>query len=458
MFDLRKRAFSIIVILSFAVFIAHIYVALMQPIYDFVDDRTYLAAAFGILEGSKCPLVAGNSCNYEHPPLSKLLMALGFEIFGKTQVLGPSIGVGANQIGGRFFNMLMGSFSASILYLVVNRISGNWKMAFLSGLFLLADPLYFTLASTAELDIPMVFFALAALLPLVYGLRMGRLSGFVLSGSVFGLSLLSEESGVFVIFAILSYLLLTGSGDLRARIWACAQLAGAAALVFVVGLELFDVFFTTFPSFLGQLEVILTFHFGAGPGQLSFLVSESNCNQYIGLCPTDKSLVPHFLYSGFPLAQDFSNSCIACWAATNPLDWLTYFPPVIFPEALVMAPNYLLVWLIFAWVPVAAWRFGRLRTTQEGRALLLALLIFAWNIASDIWLFAAVGRAVFEWYLLPAIPAMAIGGAYLLTRPEIPKLISYVLMVLIIAVGLLLSPVTYHLLFPQSGGCPQCAV
>ena len=173
MFELRKRAFSIILILSVVIFAVHIYVALIQPIYDFVDDRTYLAAAFSILQGTKCATVAGNSCNYEHPPLSKLLMALGFEIFGQTQTVGGSVGVGANQIGGRFFNMLLGSVSAPVLYLVVNRISENWKVAFLAALFLLVDPLYFTLASTAELDIPMVFFALFALVPLAYGSRIG---------------------------------------------------------------------------------------------------------------------------------------------------------------------------------------------------------------------------------------------------------------------------------------------
>src|ERR1700722_4313688 len=118
MFELRKRAFSIILILSVVIFAAHIYIAFIQPIYYFVDDRTYLAAAFSILDGTKCATAAGNGCNYEHPPLSKLLMALGFEIFGRTQVVGPSVGIGANQIGGRFFNMLMGSLSVPVLYLV----------------------------------------------------------------------------------------------------------------------------------------------------------------------------------------------------------------------------------------------------------------------------------------------------------------------------------------------------
>ena len=66
---------------------------------------------------------------------------------------------------------------------------------------------------------------------------------------MFGLSLLSEESAIFVIFAILTYLLLAGSGNLRAKLWSCVEAMAAAAIVFAVGLELFDVFFTSFPSF-----------------------------------------------------------------------------------------------------------------------------------------------------------------------------------------------------------------
>ena len=46
--------------------------------------------------------------------------------------------------------------------------------------------------------------------------------------------------------------------------------------------------------------------------------------------------------------------------------------------------------------PRRVWRLGRLGGTPEGRVLLLGLLVFAWNIASDIWLFAVVGRAVFD--------------------------------------------------------------
>src|SRR5208283_3283626 len=142
----------------------HIYFAFLQPFYSFVDDLTYISAAFRMIEHFQCPPVAGNVCNYEHPPLSKLLMALGFEIFGKYSTVGSAAGTTANQFGGRFFQMLMGSFSAPVVYLIVSKVTGNWKTSFLAAVFMLVDPLYFTLASTAILDDAMAFFALLAIL------------------------------------------------------------------------------------------------------------------------------------------------------------------------------------------------------------------------------------------------------------------------------------------------------
>lgn len=191
--------------------------------------------------------------------------------------------------------------------------------------------------------------------------------------------------------------------------------------------------FHEFPSFIAHLSLIIQFQLGFGAKQVTALVG-SSCGQYAGLCPTDRSLVPHIISSGIPVTPIIASNCVTCWTSTNPLDWLTYFPPVISPTALVLAPNYPLVWLGFVWIPVAARSFRSLRLTGEGRALLLALSIFGWNIGSDLWIYAGLGRAVFEWYLLPAVPAFG----------------SLVL------VGLLLSPMVFHQLYPQPQPCSNC--
>jgi len=76
--------------------------------------------------------------------------------------------------------------------------------------------------------------------------------------------------------------------------------------------------------------------------------------------------------------------------------------------------------------------------------LLLALL---WNLDSNLWLFEGFGRAVFEWYFLPAIPALAMWGAYLVTRPNLPRRLAYALVGSVLLVAALLSPPSFALLF-----------
>jgi len=450
--DFKKYALLVVTLVALVLLVLHIYIAFLQGDYSFVDDYTYVAASIRLLLGRTCAPVAGNTCNYEHPPLAKLIMALGFAIFGRTEVVGPLVGVGINQLGGRFFQIVMDFLAAPILYLVVNRISCNWKMAFVSALLIAVDPLYYSLSVSAELDDAMLFFALAALLPLAYASGIGRRKGYAATGALFGLSLLSKESAIFIVLAVLSYLLFVEQGAWRTRLSGSLLVVAAAGIVFVVGLQAFDSLFTTFPSFVAQLSVILKFQVGYGAKELTGLAS-SSCSQYVGLCPTDRSLVPHILYSGIPLGPVLYPNCMTCWSSTNPLDWLTYFPPVVFPTALVLAPNYPLVWLGFAWVPLGVRSFRSLRLTGEGRALLLGLFIYGWNVGSDLWIFAGLGRTVFLWYFLPAVPALAIGAAYLLTRPRTPSWLFYAGVGLLVFVGLLLSPLVFHQIYPQSASC-----
>jgi dolichyl-phosphate-mannose-protein mannosyltransferase len=456
MIDLGKRAFPIVLVLSAILFAAHMFIASIQVNYAYVDEITYLDAAVHILDRTTCTLVAGSGCNYEHPPLTKMFEALGFAIFGRAATFGSIAGVGANQFGGRIFQMIMESLSAPLLYIIVNRMSGNWKMAFVAALFILVDPLYFTLSSTAILDTPMVFFGILSLLPLAYGLGLGKINAYFLTGGVLGLSLLSKESAFFIIGAVLCYVFLVGEGGWKGGLLSCLEIAVAAAAVFCVGLEIYVAVFTTFPSFVSEILLMLSFHTSAGIGQVSYLTQASNCTLYAGLCPDNRLLVPHFLYSGLPLGLIQADSCFACWSATNPLDWLTYFPPVVLSQAMVTAPNYPLVWLAFAWVPLGAWRFRALRVAREGRVLLLAGSIFVWNVASNLAIFSVFGRAVFEWYFLPAVPALAMGGAYLVTRPGIPRWAMFGMIAAVLIVGILLSPVVYNVLYPAPQACDWC--
>ena len=436
----------IICVLALISLVLHLFFALGQQTYSFPDDLTYISAAIHLVLRNPCAPVANNECNYEHPPLAKLILALGFEVFGRTQVVGQEVGVGINQLGGRFFQILMNAAAAPMLFLLVRRTSKNKRMAFFAALFLLVDPLYFAVSTSALLDNAMVFFALAALLSDAYGFEFGR-AGPVLTGALLGLSLLSKETAVFILAAFLSYVLLIRDGGWRKALTLSVLVSISCAAVFLVGLEMFDLAFTQFPSALSQLEVMLHFQAGTGQSQLQFLSSSANCASAGVICPYARTLVPHFLMTQLPPWPVINGHCPECWGNTNPLDWLTYIPPVVFPTDLVLAVNYPLVWLSFAWVPMAVLSFKRLRSTPEGKVLILALLLFIWNVGSNIWLFEGLGRAVFEWYILPAVPAFAIGAAYLASRPRTPRPVAVVIVGSVLLGAAVLSPPAFASLF-----------
>src|SRR5271165_1570367 len=215
MSDPRAKALVTLSVLAVMFLLIRICVAFLEPSYSFIDDLIYVGSAIRLDLGETCAPFLGNACNYEHPPLAKLFFSLGFEIFGRTQVVGANIGLGINQLGGRFFQIVMASLLAPITYLIVEKMSGNWTMALLAGLFVLVDPLLFTLSLTAGLDVPMVFFAELAIVPYVFCTKVWRLDRYLISGGILGLSLLSKETAAFVILSVLSYNLLLGEGDRR---------------------------------------------------------------------------------------------------------------------------------------------------------------------------------------------------------------------------------------------------
>ena len=156
------------------------------------------------------------------------------------------------------------------------------------------------------------------------------------------------------------------------------------------------------------------------------------------------------------LTGETATACPVCWTGTNPVDWLTYYPPVVFPQYLVLAPNYILVWLSLIWVPFAAFKLKAMKATPDGRALLLAFCLFSWNVGSDLFVYVGLGRPVFEWYLLPAVPALAIGGAFILTRKKVPRWAVFAGIAAVMVTALLLNSIFYFLLHPQYQGCPEC--
>jgi dolichyl-phosphate-mannose-protein mannosyltransferase len=113
------------------------------------------AGRTNILQGTQGELVA-------HPPLGKMMIAVGEWLFGLT------------PFGWRFSVALIGSVSILMLCRIVRRMTGSTLLGCVAGLLLSLDGLELVLSRTAILDIFVMFWVLAAFGLLVIDRDRGR--------------------------------------------------------------------------------------------------------------------------------------------------------------------------------------------------------------------------------------------------------------------------------------------
>ena len=387
-----------------------------------MDESYYVPAAENMLNGTQCGPTVPN-CNTEHPFLSKALMAAGIALLGD------------NSAGWRIFNVLLGTFSLPLLFFLVLKLSGSRKASYLSALPLGLDVMFFAQSSAALIDIPMVFFALLAFVLYVYRVRLWKLDRFTLAGICLGLSALSKETAIFLLATLATYHLVAGEGGKTLRFATAVEIVVVTAGVFVLGLQLYDSLLAraAFPTFLDQIHYMLSYGSSLiGPG---WTYNPSGCT--LGTA-----------------------GCIQI----TPLSWMTYYQPVTYYGTLVSVctnsvngtclgtpysyagiayygvTNLLETWTTYLWLPLAAlamWKvlkprpaggleeFGFVDLAPRGfstdaKLAALSLIWFSWNYFPYVALFAA-GRVTYPFYFIPALPAVAMGCSYFLTRKWVPR-------------------------------------
>jgi len=386
----RPRTLLLILALGFAA--SNIVLALIPPSLSFWDEQVYNYASELILHGESCPgvsLAVGAStlpiavpCNYEHTPLVKLMGALTLYSFGNLEKVTPS-GSLAMRIESlfslRLVQFVMGALSIPLLYSIARSLTKNTRLALLSALFLCLDPLYALFSRTDYLDIPMLFFGLCAYATYFGENRLPRGSAYAISGVFLGLSFLCKETGLALVAPLLIYHVLFGQAPRRRRFLDVVVVLVSLATVSIVGLQLYDTFAATpFSTFADQIEYMFQYS-----------------NQLI--CPN---------LCNFP----------------GPNPW--YFLLTYNYWMVEVSYNPVLLWSAIIWVPVGAILMERaIRKREqldgESRLLVFSLLLFAVTMTENELLYLA-GRIVWVWYFLPAVPALALGEAYLVTRLALP--------------------------------------
>lgn len=151
------------------------------------DEAYYVPASLDLLHG-----VANN---LEHPFFGKVWGALGISVFGD------------NFFGWRILYAVIGTLSVWMMYELARQFFSKEK-ALLAASMLAFENMFFVHTSLLLLDGPPVLFALAGFL--AYFKRR-----YYLSALGFGLCILSKETGVFFLMALVIYHLWANSKRLR---------------------------------------------------------------------------------------------------------------------------------------------------------------------------------------------------------------------------------------------------
>jgi hypothetical protein len=421
-----------------------------------MDEVFYVPEAQGILTGQHCSTSAPN-CHMEHPPLSPALEAAGMALFGEY-----------NAAGWRALPVLLGTFSLPLLFGIAWRLSGDKKVGYFSMALLGLDVMFFSHSGAALLDVPMVFFGLLALFVLVWDIRFWKVDKYILSGVMLALAGLSKETAIFLAFGLFTYNFVLGEGSRRRRLLTTLKMAVVLAIVFSAGLQTYDSLLATpaVPTFLDQMKYMLSYGSSLIANQLA--------------CQPTTGYWCKFLNNpgGAPIL---------------PTDWLLYYTPVgYYATSVTVCPNtvngvcqggqysyvsvayygvtnLLETWTTWVWAPLVAFllyrRFYRqpsgldrfvtgegdheeVQISQELRFASVVLIWFLWTYVPYLFLLLG-GRVTYPFYFVPAIPSVAMGVAFLLTRKWFPR---WAALVFVAA-----AFVFFFVYFPYKGFLPDWA-
>jgi hypothetical protein len=446
----HRRTLLVLMLITTGLLVAHFYTINEPPTsscFDntkavdgcVMDEIYYIPAAQALLTGEKCGPYADN-CNLEHPFLSKAFIAAGIALFGN------------NDFGWRFFVVLLGTASIPVLFAICWRVTRDSTLALFAAFLLAFETLFFAHSSIAVIDVQAIFFALLAFLVYLGDFHFWKLNKFALAGILLGLAALNKETAIFMLFFLVAYNAFFGGGTNRSRFLSSVEIFVVAAVVFCAGLQIYASLFgnSSLHWFTQDIQYILSY----GSSLKGNGWYDSVLHEYI-----------------------------------TPFNWMTYYSAVGYFVTRVTingaytyvslgywgVPNFFEIWLTFLWAPYVVylaykrWRASRARasaaatplpevtpapvdlsmddapvmaeehhepveapveTPTPDPAFRLAGFAFLWFAFTyfPYFIIYYYGRVTYPFYLLPAIPAIAIGCAYILTRRWFPREVAYVIL------------------------------
>lgn len=159
--------------------------------WSLTGDRGFIGDEIAQIPAARNFAAHGQSDNtfWHHPPLGLLLLDGSIRLFGDT------------PLGWRFRNILAGSLSVGLLFLITERFLGSRRIALTAAVMLAVDPLHIKMSGFSMDEIPATFFFLLALLPLTARYpSLPRLLAFSVAA---GCSLATKSYYLFSFLALL---------------------------------------------------------------------------------------------------------------------------------------------------------------------------------------------------------------------------------------------------------------
>lgn len=339
-------------------------------------------------------LLAGVAVNNEHPPLSKLLIALGIRLLGD------------NPMGWRFFPMLLSSLSVGVFIMLAWQLTGKRSVVWVSAVLLGGDMMFFNVGSIAILDGPALFFtALASLLYLG-----GR---YALSGLTMSLAMLSKTSSLFAYIALLTYTLFAGFAEGRGWRHAAGKFLHTfertsipIVIAVLTGLAIYDLTYQAYSNPFAHLDYMLTYH-----SQLRY-----NCVQYSlpFRCVDRSGTVVDLPFSWVSPIQQFQPMPFNVQTVS---DGVRSWHPIAFWG--IYSPYW---WTTLVVVPVMINQM--ISSIRKGSTVKSEAFVLSW-LALNYGIYYLLGyllsRWVYPFYFVTALPGLVIGLVLMLENGSFPR-------------------------------------
>lgn len=219
----------LLALLAEAIFLVRLSVPHM-PVFDEVH---YLPAARAVLELS-------HPANVEHPPLAKILIALGMWLFGDT------------PFGWRFMSTLAGSATIAGTFALAHVVTSRTRAGVIAALTALLAFTVYVQARIAMLDTFMTAFLIWGVVVLGWSMRRRGKAAWIAGALLLGLATACKWGAApYVAFAAIAFVVLKRADPRR---WPDLSLVGG---IMLLGLASITAYFATFlPSFFYHQDAV----------------------------------------------------------------------------------------------------------------------------------------------------------------------------------------------------------